>query len=306
MKEIASLPRCYSFSFDTETATIIFKIQKSIVPQIQKRIKQGVLLMQYMYEKHGGNINTFINFGEKEKSFGYENSIIYENETEDDIVYSYTFSSTDIPTDEICEVCEGTKIDFNDHLCHDCHGTGKKHSPSKRLFSTALLSLYPIIELANSFFFKFIEGSEVNYISQTNKKQFIVLKYSDISGKFICSLEGWIDDNVFEWIKGITKSQEKIIIQAMIKTEEVLSSEKINEYYFRFDKNNDSFYLQIPGDYCTLSIDRSPIGMFGQIGKTLQSNNIDSRHQQILFIVALAVINDLYEEYLKTKNADSH
>jgi len=304
MEEIKSLPRCYSFSFNLETMTLFFKIQRWIVPAIKNFIEFEALLMEYMYKKHGGDKSTFINFGEKEKPFGYNNSMTWDKETETEIIYSYTFGPVNVPTEEICEKCEGTKLGFSDHPCHNCHGTGKKHIPSSQHFSEALLSLYPILKFANCALQEnCYENNNKTYSPQTNEVQTIALEYSDTTGICNCSMFGWIDDRVAEWLKNITPEQEKIITRAMQKTEEILLSKKMQESYFTFNWfNDDYFYLQAPGNACTLGTSSQSMGMFGNVGRTLEPHNIDHRFQQTSFLVALAVMNDMYEEYLRNNN----
>lgn len=203
------------------------------------------------------------------------------------------------PTDEICEKCNGTKIDSIGRDCYECHRTGKKHIFSKHHFSDALISLCSVVRLANMALLEScIEDKEKrNFFPQTDKKQLIAVEWSDTTGMCNCWISAWVDDSVLEWVKNAPNSDAKFITDAMQKTEEVLLSRKMDTYDFRFWYNTeDLFGFQVPGNACTLSTCKYGMGMFGNVGKTLSPHNVDHRFQQADFIVGLAVLNDLVEK----------
>ena len=306
MKTITCLPRCYNFSFDIETMTLFLKIQKWIALEIQKLLRAETGLMEnYMYKTYGGDKKLFANFGEKGQSFGYDNSILWHQETDDEIIYAYTLRPVIEQTEKLCERCHGTKIDFLSHPCNECRQTGKKHIGSKFHFSQGLLSLYPIVKFANiALLESYLEKDKRQWNPQTNKKQLVAIEWSDTTGRHNCSMVAWVDNIVSMWIKVIPNHEVEGVALAMHKTEEILLLRKIDKNYFRFERyGDDLFSLQVPGNACSLDISSHGMGMFGCYGKTLQPHNIDHRFQQMEFIVGLAVINDLIEKYEQKRDS---
>ncbi len=116
MEKGKHLPLCYRLSFDIETMTLYLKIQKWIVPRIQDCTRNDVPLMDYLYKTYGGDKTLFSGFGESGKSFGWNDSIKWFRETEDEIVYSYRLRPL---------------VEIQEH------------------FTLGLLSLYPIIRMSN-------------------------------------------------------------------------------------------------------------------------------------------------------------
>ena len=96
------------------------------------------------------------------------------------------------------------------------------------------------------------------------------------------------------------------IIEAMRKTEETLLLRQIEKYYFRFCGEEDGrFWFQVPGNACDLGTSSNGMSMFtDEIGKTLYPHNVDTRFQQIEFIVGLSVLGDLFEKYLEQKKEE--
>lgn len=295
------LPLCYRFSFDISTTTIFLKIQKWIVPYIQDLLRNETRLMDYMYSTYGGDKEIFMNFGEKEMDFGWKNSIKWHSENENEITYSYTLLPTKIQTDEICDDCKGTKINFFKQPCYECRESGKKYIHSEHSLRDGMLSLYPLMRFAN--------GILLGYCARDNKedlpspphteKQIIVISWSDTTGMHNCSVSAWTDDAIPEWIKKINDEDTFKIKDAMAKAEEVLFVRKVDPYYFRIETYGEDFFgLQVPGNACTLGTSSSGMGMFGSIGQTLHPHNVDTSLQQIEFIVGLATMGDLYEKSL--------
>ena len=300
MRTITSLPLCYSFSFDIETMTLFLKIQKWLVPDIKKFLSDNNLLMQYMQKTYAYSKEIYVDFGEKGKNFGSNQSIIWDSETDEEIVYKYTLTPVIEITEEICEKCNGTKMDFFSRPCHECRETGKKHIDSKDRFSTGMLSMYPIVRFLNMVLLDQCYNKDQSFKSGTDKKQMVAMEWSDTSGMHNCSMVGWVDDSVLDWVKIVPNEETKVIVSAMRKTEETLLLTKPPEYYFRFLMYGDNqFGFEIPGNACSLSTDSHGMGWFGGVGKTLTPHNVDHRFHQIEFIVGLAVMTGLIEKYNK-------
>lgn len=300
MKEVSSLPRCYSFSFDIDTVTLFLKIQKWAIPELQRYLKADNLLMKYLKITHNGDKAFFDNFGKIGQNFGFEESICFSKETDDEIIYSYRLNSVFKITDQTCKDCEGTGKAYSNGKCFVCRGTGKQHVQSQKHFSTCLLSLWPIIRFANNALHsQCMEDNVSDWQPNTEKKQMVAVEWSDTSGMCNCSITAWVDESVLHIIEKISDNEVQSIIQAMHKTEETLLAVKTNEKYFRFNHyTEDTFGFKVPGNACTLALEPCGVGMFGGIGKTLSHHNVDTRFQQIEFIVGLSVLSDLTEKYI--------
>ncbi len=299
-KNTITLPLCYRFSFNVETMTLFLKIQKWMITEMQNHLRAETLLMQYLYKTYGGDKTLFASFGEHGQSFGWKNSIIWSGETDDEIIYSYTLCPVIEQTDEVCERCKGTKIDFLEHPCDECRTTGKKHVPSNNHFSDGMLSLYPIIRFANGALLDHCISDKTSvWKPETNKKQKVAIEWTDTTGMHNCSMSAWVDHSVIAEIDNFSDDKIKDVIVAMKKTEEVLLLREASQHSFRFGCYNDYFGFEVPGNACTLWMSSSGLGMFGGIGDTLQPHNIDNRFQQIEFIVGLAVLNDILEKDMK-------
>lgn len=300
MEKIVFLPLCYSFSFETETATLILKIQKWLIPELQKMLRNDTPFMDYMYKTHGGGKELFADFGENGKTFGWNNSILWHEETENEIIYSLPFVPVEISTKEKCPICNGKK-NFLQNECYECHGTGKKYIPNNKHFSEGLLSLYSIITFINGVLLELSTNKQrYPFVPQSDKKQLVAVDWSDITSMYNCSISAWFDDSVFEWIKTVPDRDVGLVTKAMQTVEEVLLSKKTNPFDFNFLKySEETFGLEIPGNACYLSYSHSNdgIGMFGNFGKTLFPHNVDNRLQQVEFLVGLAKINDFVEKY---------
>ncbi|MEI6022584.1 MAG: hypothetical protein WCQ32_01960 [bacterium] len=297
MARITQLPLCYRFSFNIETMTLSLIIQKWLMPELQKRLRAETLLMDYMYREYGGDKTVFASCGEQ-LSFGYENAIQFLFETDTEIAYGYTFTPVIEPTEEICDRCNGTKIDHFEHPCNDCRATGKKHVQSKRHFQQGMLSLCPIVRFLNGALLdNCTDKNDHDWKSETNEKQLIALEWTDTTGMHNCSISAWTDDFVFEWLKQASDIELQQMTYTMARVEEVLLRKDPDAYsrrLFRFDfYDGTHFGFQAPGNACTLGTSSYTSGMFGSIGKTLSPHNVDNRFQQIEFIVGLAVLNDL-------------
>ena len=95
-QKIKHLPRCYSFSFDAETVTLYFKVQKWIVPTLQK---------QLLTEDN----KIYTGFGLKGKAFGLNNILQWHEETEEELIYSYKLVPALERTNLSCLSCGGKK-----------------------------------------------------------------------------------------------------------------------------------------------------------------------------------------------------
>ena len=297
MARITQLPLCYRFSFNIETMTLSLIIQKWLIPELQKRLRGETLLMDYMYREYGGDKSLFISCGEK-SSFGYDNAIQFLSETDTEIMYGYTLTPVIEPTEEVCDRCNGTKIDHFDYPCNDCRATGKKHVQSKRHFQQGMLSLYPVVMFLNGALLdNCTDKNDHDWKSETNEKQLIAIEWSDTTGMHNCSISAWFDDSVYECFKKSSDTELKHATNAMAFAEEVLLRRDPDVYsrrLFRFDfYDGTHFGFQVPGNACTLGTSSHTHGMFGSIGKTLSPHNVDNRFQQIEFIIGLAVLNDL-------------
>lgn len=303
MEKRTRLPLCYSFSFDIETMTLYLKIQKWIIPFLQNFFKKDSPLMGYMHRTYKGSKILFENFGLNGKSFGWNNAIEWVNENETGITYSYMFVPAMIPTEKTCKRCHGTKIDFLDHECHDCYGTGKKYVLNNKNYSECLLSLFPIMEVVNAVLLnQSVDDNTFTFAKpETDSNQLIAIQWSDTSGMYNCSLCAWFDDAVVEWMKSVPDEEVLIVSEAMQKVEEHILQRKAHSFDFKFTFHSErQFGLHIPGNACDLCSYES-LGMFGSLGKTLSPHNLDSRIQQTEFIVGLAMINDLAEKYYAQK-----
>jgi hypothetical protein len=302
MEKIKHLPRCYNFSFDHEKLELLVGIQKATIPIIKTSLTTDSPLMMSLYQNYGGDKNLFINFGEKDKSFGYNNSIVYKEETEDEIVYSYILTPAFEVTKKTCEYCDGTGINnINGFSCFSCRGKGKKLIESERQFDQALISLFPIIWLENYIISDELQdkenislGLKLNY----SKKQTVALSWSSSTGMNNCFMGGWLDKEIFEWGKTLTKEQSHIINEAMRKTHETLFLSKKEIYDYRLHYFDERlFSIDIPGNACCVygPAEGTMEMFFTNLGTTLSCHNVDGRFQQILFIVGLSVFNDLFD-----------
>lgn len=299
MREINYLPRCYSFSFDVETMTLFLKIQKWAVPDMQAYFRNE-RSMADMYASYGGDNKLFVPFGEKDQPFGWDDSIVWHGETEDEIVYSYTITPTVEQTDEICSDCKGTKKGkFLDYPCRPCRATGKKYIPAKRQFTRGLLSLQPVIREAGIALLRECgKQDKPGWVPPTKKKQTVAMVWTHTAGMGNCSMTAWVDEKAAKKIPKLPDAKIKEVIDAMQRTEMVLDLRERNIYGYRFDcHSEDVFGLQVPGDACHLMKGRmGGLGMFGSIGKTMQPHNVDNRYQQFEFLVGLAKMNDVLEQ----------
>lgn len=297
MARKTQLPLCYRFSFDIETMTLSLLIQKWLIPELQNRLRGETVLMDYIYQTHGGDKSLFAAFGEQ-VSFGYNNAIQFLSETDTEIVYGYTFTPVIEPTDDVCEECNGTKINHFEHPCYDCRETGKKHIQSKRHFQDGMLSLYPIVRFLNGALLdNCIDKNDHDWIIETKEKQLVAIEWTDTTGIHNCSISAWTDNSVCERLAQVSDTEIQYMTDTIAHLEEVLlckEPDPRSRRSFRFSFYGDThFGFQIPGNACTLGTSSHGMGMFGSIGRTLHPHNVDNRFQQIEFIVGLAVLNDL-------------
>ncbi len=307
MEELKHLPRAYQFSFDIKTMTLFLSIEKWTIKEIHRILRNQTNIMDFMYKTYGGDRELFIPFGEKGQSFGYQKSIDWVSENDYEIIYCHKIGPTSYQTQEICERCNGTKIDFLEHPCRQCHETGKKFALHEKSFSDALLSLYPIIRLLNMALLEncidMKKDEERKWIAPKNeRKQLSSVHYTDSSGRHNCGIEAWIDEDIMSFIKEIENEKTLPIREAMQKTEETLLSRKKDIRDFSFELYYENvFSFQVPGEACALGTSLHGIGMFGSFGHTLHCHNVDDRFQQITFIVGLAVLSDMAEKWLAEK-----
>lgn len=251
--------------------------------------------MEYFYRETEMEINIFENFGKKNKNFGINNSIIYNGETETELTYYYMLTQADKKTDEICPQCDGSGKFINDLDCVPCHGTGNKHVTAYHHFSDFLISLYPIIKFANLALMKGHEKEESSGLNVDNQpRQKITVEYSLESVRNECSMWGWLDEKIFGQLKDIEKDA---VTSSMKEAERILRNREPDKYDYDFRiVDKDIFYLQVPGDACTLGTSRHSVPRFFNFGRQLEPHNIDSRFQQIYFLFGLAQINTILNQ----------
>lgn len=296
------MPLCYWFSFDIENTILFLRIQKCLIPKIKEIIHGENRLMSCMCEEYDVDKSIFANFGEKYKSFGFNNAIDWSEETENEIIYSYKLYPSIESTNEPCKKCNGTGegvYSYNKGKpCFECRSTGKKQVKSKHSIADFILSFFPIMSILNLVLMEncYTEVSDPAWEVKTNKKQLVAVEWNYEVGMSKALISAWMDRSIFELFSEEFDGSQ--IIEAMWKTGNLLLKNNIDKDDFLFWGSKNSFGLQVPGNACYISTDKNCPGMFNKFGVNLFPHNIDNMFQQIEFIIGLAVINDIAEKHL--------
>jgi hypothetical protein len=131
------LPRTYGLSWDAKSFSLLFRIEKRMIPLIKKFLNMETPLIAELCKDYPV-VPNFDSFAHAHQAFGFDNTFVYEREDEHELVYRFALKPVMYQSDETCTECDGTKISIFSNLpCRACRQTGKEYRPVENTYFTS-------------------------------------------------------------------------------------------------------------------------------------------------------------------------
>lgn len=291
------LSRTYGLSWDANNFSLLFKIEKRMIPALQEFLNMETRLIAQLCKDYP-IVPNFDSFAQPGQAFGFDDTFVYEREDEHNLIYRFALKPLMYQSEETCIECGGTKIStFSNMPCRACRETGKEYKRVEDTYFSPGMRTYFLLSWFLSA--QLLHESAEN-LQPTTRRQIINIEISHTTGMHNCWIAGWAADEVFEWISHAPDAMAGEIANVMFLLENFLYGyTKENNMSFRFilgDKNN--FWLQVPGSAATLGSERG-LNLYGT-GRPLSPHNIDHRSNQMYLIAGMAFMSDHVEAWMKT------
>lgn len=196
----------------------------------------------------------------------------------------------DLP--ETCERCNGTGQNKDlDCECLFCHGSGHKSSYDWRPLTAISASLQVLGMMINT------------YEKETSAKnpQLITFQLYCGKGQGHFPIAGYYGIDFCNWL--VSLNAPHVFDQVIEEMQHVYSHIYGREIGMRWDfqaylEKNAWLIISVPGDACGIHPSDSYGWKQGE-GKAFDCHNMDSPAQQIMILVALAILSDMARKYLK-------
>lgn len=271
---------------------LVFRVHRDLA---RKRNKKPIVLIDALKSKHG--FTKFSWFGPK--YFGFDNAIRIIRPADDSEKYVELVVEL-VPyrkeTDEPCKECKGTgwSDDF-DRECSFCEGTKHKfvYDGWKKLNAISA-SLQILFSMAEVF----------DHPIETDRQQLLTIQV--FAGKEMGGSPVWgaygIDFCL--WLSRLTAVNDRVqfngVIGAMKEVYTFLHKRGTDHWDFQaYCEKNAWLIITVPGDACGLHPCDSYSWKRGEEGREFSCHNMDNPMQQIMCIVALAVLNGMARESMK-------
>jgi hypothetical protein len=291
------LPRTYGLSWDAKSFSLLFRIEKRMIPLIKKFLNMETPLIAELCKDYPV-VPNFDSFAHAHQAFGFDNTFVYEREDEHELVYRFALKPVMYQSDETCTECDGTKISIFSNLpCRACRQTGKEYRPVENTYFTSGMRTYFLLSW---FLSAQLLHEHVENLEPTIRRQIINIEISYTTGIHNCWIAGWAADEVFEWISHASDTMGEEIANVMFVLENFLYGyTKENNMSFRFILgDNNNFWLQVPGSAATLGSERG-MNLY-KTGRPLFPHNIDHRANQMYLIAGMTFMSDQVEKWMKT------
>ncbi|MBD3282299.1 MAG: hypothetical protein GF387_01700 [Candidatus Portnoybacteria bacterium] len=296
MKEIKiltweNIPCWYELSFKKTKPTIVLRAHKDFIKN-SKKISTDLPLIKNYKERFGFKKNV----GDFDGDFGFDSAFKKGRETKDFVEFN-----APIPLvkkhDGICDCCNGTgESDIFENGCIHCNGEGISYSLDMMAAYRASASFTMFFFLAGCF-----EGETSSSLLQLMTVETVTI--NDLSG---CSLGGMFSIPLCGWLESLDEDKKYLVcdeITEAMRAAVTAMMGKSTSYYEGSTRTHisygDAFAADCPGDACGIQPKHGYDDREEGRGYEFGSHNVDTPMQQLVLLVALAVLHDKAREGMK-------
>jgi len=266
---------------------IVLRLHKEFVEE-SKNIVPIKAFLKKIQDDH--NIGEFLPLSSE--CFGFEGVIKKKGEdSEGFFIYEIEIPISKKELPDLCERCEGTGWDKDlNKKCLSCYGKKHKVDYDCRLLAAISASLHVLSLIAETF------------NKQTSAKNYQLFTFQTSCGKEMgqFSINGYYGIDFCAWLNSFGAPQHQF--------NDVLAElENVYSYLYGGEKgldfqayigNKARLIISVPGNACGIFPEDNYNWRVGE-GRKFSSHNMDSPVQQILILVALAILSDMVREYMK-------
>jgi len=267
---------------------IVLRLHKDFV-----KANKDTIPLEFFLRKIQDDHNLGQFFSLSNDCFGFDGAIKKRGEdSEEFFIYEMEIPVFKKDLLEVCERCKGTGQNKDlDCECLFCHGSGHKVAYDWRPLSAISASLHVLGMMLSTYEEK----------TSAKKPQLITFQLFCGKGQGRFPIAGHYGIDFCNWLVSLGPSHQ--FNQVVEEMTNVYSHIYGREAGLRWDfqayvEKNAWLIIGVPGDACGINPSDSYDWQQGK-GKTFDSHNMDSPAQQILILVALAILSDMAREHMK-------
>jgi hypothetical protein len=228
----------------------------------------------------------------REEYFGFDNAIKKSKIVGDFIEFEIKIPVFAKKTEKLCEHCKGTGVDnFFRRECSFCEGSRYEIFYDWKSFDAISASLQILMMMTDVF----------DRSTQSQNCQLLTFQIHCGKGQGHYPIGGYYGISFCDWLLSFPENHQfNEVIKAMQDVYKYIHQREFSGLDFQAYVSSDAWLvISVPGNACGIF----PEGRHGLgQGREYSCHNMDTPIQQIILLVALAVLSDMAREYYKARS----